>query len=294
LFKDYKLVIAVLLVALVWGTTFLGIRVAVSTIPGWYVAGIRQLVATFLIVGILVYTRSFRWIGWKQVMYQVLLAVLMLVIANGLVTVAEETISSSLAALINATIPILIFIGSVFLGLERFRIRALAGIVMCVLGILCVFWDGIKDLANPIYRLSIALMFLAVLGWTTGMLITKKRNTAKHSITLNLFYQFASSAIIQLLIAYFYYEDVQVSRWNFSSMMAILYLACFGSVIAFYSFHYALIRISSVQVSILSYINTIIAIFLGWLLLHEPISYRFLLATILIIGGVFLTNYKRV
>lgn len=72
----------------------------------------------------------------------------------------------------------------------------------------------------------------------------------------------------------------------------MLYLAVFGSVAAFFAFHYALTKISPVQVSILAYINTIIAIFLGWLIMNESISFKFILATALIICGVFITNYK--
>ena len=63
--KDPKLIIAVLTVAIVWGTTFLGIRVAVETIPPWFVAGIRQLIAAGLLLIILLFSKQLKWIGWK-------------------------------------------------------------------------------------------------------------------------------------------------------------------------------------------------------------------------------------
>lgn len=72
----------------------------------------------------------------------------------------------------------------------------------------------------------------------------------------------------------------------------MLYLAIFGSVAAFFAFHYALTKISPVQVSILAYINTIIAIFLGWLIMDENISVKFIMAAVFIICGVFIINYK--
>ena len=72
----------------------------------------------------------------------------------------------------------------------------------------------------------------------------------------------------------------------------MLYLSVFGSVAAFFAFHYALTKISPVQVSILSYINTIISIFLSWLILGEHISSQFVIAAVLIIAGVFAINYK--
>ena len=75
--------------------------------------------------------------------------------------------------------------------------------------------------------------------------------------------------------------------------MAVVYLAIFGSVIAFFCYHYALKKVSATEVSILSYFNTIIALFLGWLILDEIITFDIVIATILIIAGVFITNYNR-
>jgi len=290
--KDYKLVFAVICVAFVWGTTFLGIRIAVESIPGWYVAGFRQLLASFILFFLLFYKRKLKWIGWENLGYQIILSMLMLVVANGFVTLAEESINSSLASLLNATIPILVFIGSLSVGIEKFRLPALFGILLCLSGILFIFWNNIKELANPNYKHGIILMFCAVLGWASGILFSKKIALKTNNISLNLFYQFVFSAIAQLTIAYFFYDDFSPENWTIRSVLAMIYLAVFGSVIAFFAFHYALSKISPVQISILSYINTIIAIFLGWLILDEKISLKFIIATILIISGVFITNYK--
>ena len=76
-------------------------------------------------------------------------------------------------------------------------------------------------------------------------------------------------------------------------MAATLYLAIFGSVLSFFCYHYALKRVTALQISILNYINTIIAVFLGWLLLDEVITSDFIIATALIILGVFIINYKK-
>jgi drug/metabolite transporter (DMT)-like permease len=75
--------------------------------------------------------------------------------------------------------------------------------------------------------------------------------------------------------------------------MAVIYLAVFGSVLAFFCYYYAIKRVSAIEVSVLNYINTVIAVFLGWLLLDEVITIDFIIATGLIILGVFITNYKK-
>lgn len=76
-------------------------------------------------------------------------------------------------------------------------------------------------------------------------------------------------------------------------MLAVSYLAVFGSVLAFFCYYYAIKRVSAIEVSVLNYVNTIIAVFLGWLLLDEVITIDFIIATGLIILGVFITNYRK-
>ncbi|WP_346984542.1 EamA family transporter [Chryseobacterium sp. POE27] len=291
--KDYKLTLAILTVAIVWGTTFLSIRVAVETIPAWFVAGIRQFLASFIMLMILLYRGQFQWIGWKNLGYQLIFSSLMLIIANGLTTVAEETLTSSLTSLISASSPIIVFLGSVALGLQKFTFKALIGVLMCFGGITFIFWDGIHDLANPEYRLGIFLLFCGILGWASGTIFTKKMNIQSKNISLNLFYQFAFAGIIQLIFAFLFTENYNFENWSVLSVSAMLYLALFGSVAAFFAYHYALTKVSPVQVSILAYINTIISIFLSWLILDEKISAKFIIAALLIILGVFVINYNR-
>ena len=275
-----------------WGTTFLSIRVAVETIPAWFVAGIRQLLAAIIMLMILLYRKELKWIGWENLKYQLIFSTLMLIIANGMTTVAEESVTSSLASLMSACSPIAVFLGSVAFGLQKFSFRALIGIILCFSGILFIFWDGLNDLANPDYLMGIIFLFIAILGWASGTIFTKKLNLQSKNITLNLFYQFAFAGVIQLIFAFLFSEKYNFENWSLVSISATLYLAIFGSVAAFFAFHYALTRISPVQVSILAYVNTVISIFLSWLILNETISAKFIVAAFLIILGVFITNYN--
>lgn len=293
MFKDLKLTFAILTVAVVWGTTFLGIRIAVESVPPWFVAGIRQLVAAVLLIVILLYHKELKWIGWKNFRIQILFSILMLIVANGMTTVAEEHISSSLASLITASSPILIFIGSIFIGLEKFTFRSLLGIILGFGGIILIFKDGLHDLANPDYLWGLVAIFIGVVGWSLGSIFTKKLHLQNQNISLNLFYQFLVAAVVQIIFGFLFSKEIAVSSWSLKSIAAIVYLGIFGSVAAYYAFHYALKKVSPTQISLLSYVNTIIAIFLGWLILDEKISAEFLASTVLIILGVFITNYKK-
>lgn len=291
--KDPKLIIAILTVAIVWGTTFLGIRIAVETIPPWFVAGIRQLIAAGLLFIILLFSKQLRWIGWKNLRIQIIFSVLMLIVANGMTTVAEEHLSSSLASLISATSPLLVFLGSIFFGLQKFTYRSLLGILMGFSGILLIFKDGLQDLLNPDYRMGVICIFIAISGWALGSILTKKMHVQHQNISLNLFYQFAFAGVAQIILAFIVVDNIEAASWSFKSIAATVYLAVFGSVAAYFAFHFALKKISPTQVSLLSYVNTVIAIFLGWLILDEEISAAFITATALIICGVFITNYQK-
>lgn len=287
-----KTIICIFIVAIVWGTTFLGIKIGVETVPPWFVAGLRQFLAAFILLPILLFKKELTWIGWKNLSIQLTLSTLMLIGANGLTTVAEKDMTSSLTSLISALSPIFIFVGSMIIGMEKFTFRTMTGLLMGLFGIVFIFWDGIDDLANPAYRNGLLILMVAILCWGSGTIYTKRLHSKSNNLFLNLFYQFAFAGIVQLIFAFVFYSEIDFTNWSAKSIAAIVYLAVFGSVTAFFAYNYLLRTLLPTQVSILSYVNTIISIFLSWLILGETISAKFLLAAAFIIGGVFVINYK--
>lgn len=291
--KDVKLIVALFAIAIVWGTTYLGIRIAVHTIPAWFVAGFRQVVASSILLAILLYKREFKWIGWKSFGRQILVASLMIIVANGMTTVAEESIPSGLTSLLTALSPIVVFLGSLIFGLQKPSLKGFVGVIIGFSGVAFIFRDGIGDILDPNYKTGVVYLAIAILGWAAGTIYTKKYTHKSSNIFLDLFYQFAYAAVAQLIIACFVSPTTQFTQWSWQSIAAIVYLGVFGSVVGFFCYNYALKKVSATEVSILSYFNTIIAIFLGWLILNETVTYDLLIATVLIILGVFITNYKK-
>ena len=290
---DLRLLFCLIVVSVVWGTTYLGIRVAVETIPPWYVTSIRQGIAALIILVVLLFKKELSWIGWNNFKYQFIPAILMIVIANGFTTIAEQSLPSGLTSIMSALSPVVIFIGSILFGIQKPSWQGFIGIILGFLGVVFIFRDGLGDLLDPNYKTGMVFISIAILSWSAGTVFTKKHTHKSNTIALNLFYQFSISAIIQLVLALLFSPNVDVSLWSSRSVFATLYLAVFGSVLAFFCYHYALKRVTALQVSILNYINTIIAVFLGWLLLDEIITADFIVATILIILGVFIINYKK-
>ena len=290
---DFKLIFALVAVAIVWGTTYLGIRIAVHTIPPWFVTAMRQTIASLILLVVLLRQKQLKWIGWPALRKQILLSTLMIVIANGMTTVAEQSIPSGLTSLLNALAPIVVFIGSVIIGLQKPSWRGFIGVIIGFLGVAFIFRDGLGDLLDPNYKTGIMFLAMAILGWAIGTIYTKKNTLKSSNIFLDLFYQFVFSAVVQWGLAFIFSANIEPSTWSTESLCAVVYLGLFGSVIGYFCYNYALKKVSATDASILSYFNTIIAIFLGWLILDEVITFDLLIATVLIITGVFITNYKK-
>jgi len=290
---DFKLVISLIVVAVVWGTTYFGIRIAVETIPPWYITSIRQGLAALIIMVVLLFKKQLVWIGWTNFKHQFIPAILMIVIANGFTTIAEQTLPSGLTSIMSALSPLVIFIGSIMFGVQKPSLKGFFGVFIGLIGVVFIFRHGLEAILNPDFKTGILFLSIAILGWSTGTVYSKMHIHKTNTIALNLFYQFSVAAIIQLVLAFIFSPNVDASIWSFRSVFATLYLAVFGSVITFFCYHYALKKVTAVQISILNYINIIIAVFLGWLFLDEVITSDFIIATILIITGVFITNYKK-
>ena len=290
---DYTLLFSLVTVGVVWGTTFFGIRLAVETIPPWFVVAMRQGIAAAIVLVVLLFKKQFAWISWTHFKQQLIPAVLMIVIANGFTTVAEQTLSSGLASIMSALSPLVIFLGSLLFGLQKPSFKGFFGVLLGFFGVVFIFREGLGAILDPNYKEGLFFISIGILGWALGVIYSKKHAHKTGTIGLNLFYQFLISALIQLVLAFLFSENLNPDSWSTKSMLAVLYLAVFGSVLAFFAYYYALKSLSVVQVSLLSYINTIIAVFLGWLILNETVTSDFIVATGLILSGVFITNYKR-
>jgi drug/metabolite transporter (DMT)-like permease len=290
---DVKLILSMIIVGLVWGTTFLGISVAVETIPPWYSTTIRNFIAASIIFIILLSQREFKWIGWFSLRQQLILSVLMLVFANGFTTVAEQTLPSGLTSIISAVNPVVIFLLSIAFQLQKPTWKGILGVLLGFSGVLFIFKDGLGDILNPNYKTGVLFLSIAILSWGLGTIYSKKISSQSNSLTLNLFYQFFLASLIQLVMSVILHPNSEIATWSAKSLYAVVYLAVFGSVITMFSYQYALQRVTPIQVSILTYVNTVIAVFLGWYLNNEVVTKDFIIAVILIIIGVFVINYKK-
>jgi len=284
------LIAAFAIIYVVWGSTYLAIRVAVETMPPFLMAAARFLFAGLSLYALLRFkgvpapTRT----QWRSAL---IAGNLMLVGGNGLVVWAEQTVISSLAALIIATTPVW------FALLEWLRPGGTRPKLQAVIGI-AVGFAGVSMLVNlhqgdnspgSISLIGAAALVGATISWAGGSLYAK-HSAKPESPWMNVATQMVGGGGGLLLVALFTNEPAHAnwSRVSASSLWAFVYLVVFGSWIAFSAYVWLLKNTTPSKLSTYAYINPVIAVFLGWLLLHEPVTPRTLWAAAVILTGVII------
>ena len=290
---DLKLFFALFSVALFWGTTFLAIRVGVETIPPLLVTGLRNVVAGAILLAYLIYSGKLEKMDWPRLRRNMIIALMMIVLANGLTTFAEKYITSGLAALISTLSPLSVLLINLSLGNEKPSFKIMCGILLGIAGMFLIYQNNISDLFNPEYRLGIGAILFAVLMWAIGTVYTKRSAHHPGNIIVNLCCQMLFAGILMVLMQLFLDPVAAWQNWSQRSFLAVIYLAIFGSVIGYASYTYALSKLPSTRVSVITYINVVVALLLGWLILDEKITLRIIMAAALIIGGVIVANLRR-
>ena len=217
----------------------------------------------------------------------------MIVLANGLTTYAEKYITSGLASLISTLNPFFVLVLNLILGYEKLSFKTIIGIVLGMFGIFLIYQSSLSDLLIPEYRQGIFAILLAIIAWAVGTVLTKRGSANSLTMLMNVCVQMLIAGVVLTLIQLYITPTISTKNWSSRSVIAMIYLALFGSVVGYVAFSYLISQLPSTKVTVLSYVNLVVALFLGWLILDEVITTRIILAATLIISGVFIVNYKR-
>lgn len=276
-------------VAFFWGTTFLAIRIGVQSMPPFLMAGTRHLVAGILICGFFL-LKGYKLPTWEQFKIYVINGILMLVLGNGLVTWAEIYISSGLAALICALTPLSIITVNAMFGQQKERLgwKAMAGIITCLVAQVIIFRDNLKELADPNYLTGVLFIVIAIIGWGLGSIYSKNKQTGITPL-YGAGLQMISAGVILFIIGSLLGEWPKFTP-TAEGVNALVYLIIFGSLIGYGSYMYVLKQLPATIVSTYAYINTIVAVILGWLWMDEKLNTAVIIAVVLTITGVWLVN----
>jgi drug/metabolite transporter (DMT)-like permease len=284
--------VAFVAICLIWGTTFLAIRVAVETIPTLALTAIRFMGAGSILL-IICLVRRERFPTSRRVWIdQAINGIVMVSIANTSVVWAEHYITSGLAALLAAMIPLWMGVLEAATGTAPFTMRKSTGLLLGFAGVAILVWPGLRAPdTNLTFFLAVAAMQVNCIGWNVGALRSKLRPANAGPMAVATI-QMLTGGII-LTIAALVTGGFSHMSFSARSVYALLYLMVFGSVIAYSAFLYALARIRPGKLTLYAYVNPAVAVVVGWLLLHEPLTARMVLAMLVILGGVAVAQTDR-
>jgi drug/metabolite transporter (DMT)-like permease len=273
-------------VCVVWGTTYLAIRIALETIPPALLGGIRFLVAG-LVLAVVLRLRGEPVPPRQHWPALALMGALMLVMGNGFVVWAEQWVPSGVAAVIVATSPFwMAGIEAVLPDGERFSLRTLTGMTVGFCGIVLLVWPDLfaGGTWGRQFAFGIIAIQLAEIGWSLGSSYSKRHARHGNAFAASAMQMVFGGALMLVL-------GTLRGEWSMLSftprtVAAELYLIVFGSFAGFAAYIYALKHLPVSTVSLYAYVNPVIAVLLGAVVLDEPLSPRIALASGLVLIGI--------
>jgi drug/metabolite transporter (DMT)-like permease len=291
----HKAYFALGIVSFFWGTTFIASRIGAQHMPGLFVSGIRQFISGAILVSFfLVKGYSIpKWDVLKRISVQ---SVFLLCIANGLLTWSVEYISGGLAAIIAALVPLFIALFTVWLSkCAKITRWMLAGLIIGFAGVFVIFYDYLGQLKHQSFLLGVILAIISTLSWSFGTVYTSKQKPPI-DILFSVGLQMLIAGIVVLIVCVITGKYVNPLEIGQSSWLALGYLIVFGSLLAYSAYVFVIGKLPPTQVSMYAYINPIVAVLLGWLLLSEKMNVNMIIGTIITLAGVYLVNreFKKV
>ena len=281
---DLRTTLAFFAIYVLWGTTFLGIRIAVLEMPPLFAAGLRFFiagVALFAFVrlrGAALPTRR----QWRNL---VLIGLLMFVAEYGPLFWAEKYVPSGIASVLEATLPILtLVIEAAILRQQRFRWSLAASVLVGFLGVGVLLLPGSGD---RIALLPCAAILAGATTWSLGSVLSRSLDLpGSRPLTAGAAMMLGGAMLLALSASFG--EMHPLPHISLRAALALLYLIVFGSLLGFTAFVWLLARMPATRVSSHAYVNPIVAIALGYFLAGESITFRTLAGTALVLVSVFL------
>jgi drug/metabolite transporter (DMT)-like permease len=287
----HKAYLALAWTSLIWGSTWVVSKIGVQKIPALELSAVRQLIAGiiflsfFLIKGQKLPTaKQFGWI--------IVMSFLMFVFANGLSTWSVAYIPSGLAALIAALYPLCVVILE-FLFFKRPAQSGLTfiGLFLGVAGIAIVFYENAFHAQPEGYIFGVILAIVAMLAWSLGTIYV-----ARNKYDMNPYYalgwQMIIGSIFIFLLAIVTNNFIPITEIPGDVWLILAYLIIMGSILAFIAFIYTMKHLPPAIASLYAYINPIVAIIIGSIVLKEKLTWHIIVGSIVTLIGVYLVNYS--
>lgn len=284
--------LAFIAICLIWGTTYLAIKLALETIPPFTMGGLRYVTGG-VILALILRVRGIRLPASRDWPPFAVIGLLMLGFGNGGVTYAEQFVPSGLAAVLIATTPFWMTSVEALVGKgERLGLRKLAGLAVGFSGILVLVWPDLVESASggSKYGRGILALQLACIGWAFGSSYAKRLSQTTDVLAAAAMQMLFGGA--WMLLAAAVVGELPRLHFNPTTSAALLYLILAGSVAGYAAYAYALKHLPVSTVSMYAYINPVIAVALGTILLGEPFHARMLVAAAIIAAGITIVRTR--
>lgn len=278
---------------IIWGSTYLGIRIGLESIPPFFLVAARFLVAGAILFAYCLLkgekapsVKTFATIGFG--------GVLMLFLGNGAVSFSEQYLPSGLAAIIVATVPLWFILLDKRQWKYHFSNKTIVmGILVGFAGVMLLFaGKRSAGLSGSVMNLvSFFILIAGTVGWAVGSLYSKYKKV-EASVTMKASVQMLAAGIVSVLAGLIGGEHKQMAAGHLSwqSASALIYLVIFGSLIGYMSYIWLLTVRPAAVVGTYAYVNPVVAVFLGWLIAGEQITLQQVMALAVILAGVILVN----
>jgi drug/metabolite transporter (DMT)-like permease len=286
------IVLAFFSIYVIWGSTYLLNKVAVTELPPFMLASMRFVVAGILIFILAKLMGKSIAITKKQFINVTIAGFLFLTFGNGVVVWALKYVDSGIAALEISAQPLLVLLLMLIFQGKKIQPMSIIGVILGVIGIyLLVSQKSILNQENSI--LGMVMIFFCMISWGYGSLFVGKADLPKNYF-VNTGYQMLTGGIMLFFASLFFQEPWSYpTEWSTKVQLSMILLVIFGSIVAFTSFNYLLRVVSPEKVATSTYVNPIIAMALGWYFLEEQITTQSIIAALVLLTGVYFINTKK-
>lgn len=279
-----KAYLALAAVCFFWGTTYLAIRIGLESFSPAMLMSLRFLISGLLMLG------GARWSGTsipkdRELWMTGLNGLLLLGMGTGSLVFSEQWIPSGLAALFVTLSPFWMVGFEALAGGESLHAPTIGGMLVGFAGVAFLVAPGIADLSHQgLIVTGFLVQQVGCAGWAAGSIWQRKRATTTHPVIAGAVQQVAVGLVF--LVPALLLPGQRPPVWDWKGISAILYLVTFGSIVGYSAYMYTLAHLPVAVVSIYTYVNPAVAVFLGWLIYREPFGAREAIAMLIIFAGV--------
>jgi drug/metabolite transporter (DMT)-like permease len=285
-----KAYIALVFICIVWGTTYLAMRVGVRYYPAFLFAGVRQTTGGIILIVAAIMLSKQKDLTRENILRNMLVGFLMLTLGNGGVTWGVKYIPSGTSALLCSIMPLFaISFNLLSSKKDHFNATIGLGLVFGICGVGLIFRHNITDIAKPAYLVGIFCTLFATSAWALGSIVNRKKTTSVNPF-LDSGMQLLFGGIFMLIISTVVDDYTGMSLWNTKGILSLIYLIIFGSALAYAAYMYALSRLPIGIATIYAYVNPLIAVVAGYFFLNEELNIYTGLAFFSIVISVYLMN----